>query len=125
MTIYQHWMDMKQIESEARQKRLELERQIVENLSIPETLEGTETKEYDGYKIKITGRITRRVDAEKARQIAVDQGLDDQLNRLFRWKAEINAKNWKASDPAVTGPFSDAIESKPGKPAISITKVEE
>ncbi|MFA5703764.1 MAG: hypothetical protein WC982_09655 [Advenella sp.] len=124
-SLYQEWINAKSTENDARKRRTEIERQIVAAHGFDETKEGTTTKEDNGYKIKITGRITRKVDADKAREIAIEKGLDDQLSRLFRWKAEIDAKAWKSTDPALTGPFVAAIESKPGKPAVTITKIEQ
>jgi hypothetical protein len=120
MTIYQQWLDAKVREADATAKRREIEDQMVAQFKVPSTLDKTANFEADGFKIKIEGRINRRVNAEKLQEIAVEHGLMAHLECLFRWKPEINAAIWKSTDPAITTPLLDAITSTPGRPSFTI-----
>ena len=120
--LCQAWLDAKAAEAEAIQARREAEDRLLSLLGIPESLDGTENTEAPGYKIKVIGRMTKKVDADKLQEIAAEHGLEDHLQNLFRWKAEINKKAWESADGVITGPLSDAITTKPGRASVTITK---
>ncbi len=122
MTIYQQWLDAKAREAEATAERRELEDKMVAQFNVPSTLDKTANFEADGYKVKVEGRINRRINSEKLQEIAVEHGLMAHLECLFRWKPEINAAVWKSTDPAITTPLLDAITSTPGRPSFTIVK---
>ena len=122
MSIYQRWMEAKQIEASAIEERRSLEDQMIMEASIPSDFNGTKNFIALGYKIKVEGRINRKIDAEKLQDIANESGLTEHLSSLFRWKPEINTKVWNAADEAVTRPLLDAITSTPGRPTFTITK---
>jgi hypothetical protein len=122
MNIYQQWQDAKAREAEATAERREIEDQMVAQFNVPSTLDKTANFEADGYKIKIEGRINRKINSEKLQEIAVEHGLMAHLECLFRWKPEINAAIWKSTDPAITTPLLDAITSTPGRPSFTIIK---
>ena len=123
--IYQQWLEAKAAESAARASRLEIEKQICEAHEFDQTYEGVATHEVEDYTVKITGRITRKVDVTQVREIATECGLTGQLENLFRWKCEIDARNWKSAGADTTDVFLPAIESKPGKPAVTVVPKEE
>lgn len=116
------WMQAKQAEAMAIETRRKIEDQVVSLIGLPETFEGTENAEAEGYKIKIVGRMTRKVDADKVQEIAAEHGLTEHLSALFRWKPEMNVSIWKATDSSITEPLLDAITTSPGRPSFSITK---
>jgi len=122
MTIYQKWLTAKAKEAEATAERRELEDKMVAQFSVPSNLDKTANFEAEGYKVKIEGRINRRINSEKLQEIAVEHGLMAHLECLFRWKPEINAAIWKSTDPAITTPLLDAITSTPGRPSFTIVK---
>jgi hypothetical protein len=122
--MFQEWIDAKHAEAEAIRVRREIEDALTAKYSISEDLEGTESREEDGYKIKIVGRINRKVDSELLQSLAREAGLSDHLSRLFRWKPEINANAWKATNEEITNPLLGAITSAPGRPSFTITKEE-
>lgn len=115
------WLDAKAAETVAQARRREIEDQMKSLIGIPESLEGTETAKPDGYVVKVTGRINRKVNADKLQEIATECGLSDHLSTLFRWKPEINMSIWKETDRAITTPLLGAITSEPGRPSFSIT----
>lgn len=96
-------------------------RQLV---SIADTFDGTKTLDCEGLTIKITGRIDRKVDAEKVQELAAEFGLTDHLSSLFRWKPEVNLSAWKAASESITKPLAAAITAKPGRASFTITKKE-
>ena len=122
LNIYQEWLTAKAEEAEATSKRRMLEDKMVAQFNVPSTLDKTANFEADGYKIKIEGRINRRINSDKLQEIAVEHGLMAHLECLFRWKPEINAAIWKSTDPSITTPLLDAITSTPGRPSFTIIK---
>ena len=116
-------MQAKQAEAMAVETRRKIEDQVVSMIGLPETFEGTENAEAaGGYRIKIVGRMTRKVDADKVQEIAAEHGLTEHLSALFRWKPEMNVSIWKSTDSSITEPLLDAITTSPGRPSFSITK---
>ena len=122
MTIYQQWLTAKAEEAEATSKRRMLEDKMVAHFNVPSNLDKTANFEADGYKVKVEGRINRKINSEKLQEIAVEHGLMAHLECLFRWKPEINAAVWKSTDPSITTPLLDAITSTPGRPSFTIIK---
>jgi hypothetical protein len=121
-TLYQRWLDAKKLETAAVADRRALEDQMAEDFGLPKDLDGTVNHQVDGYKIKMEGRINKKIDADKLQMLAAEAGLSEHLSSLFRWKPEINAKAWSAAAEAVTQPLLGAITSTPGRPTFSITK---
>jgi hypothetical protein len=121
-TLYQRWLDAKKLEAAAVAERRQLEDQMAEEFGLPKDLDGTVNHQVDGYKIKMEGRINKKIDADKLQMLAAEAGLSEHLSNLFRWKPEINVKVWNAAAEAVTGPLLGAITSTPGRPTFSITK---
>jgi hypothetical protein len=121
-TLYQQWLDAKKMETAAVKDRRELEDSMVKEFALPKDLEGTVNHEVGGYKIKMEGRINKKVDSDKLQMLAAEAGLSEHLSSLFRWKPEINVKAWDAAADAVTRPLLDAITSTPGRPTFTITK---
>ncbi len=120
-SIYQQWLNAKAIETAAIKTRRDLEDAMVKSLGIAENLDGTVNVDADSYKVKIEGRINRKINADKLQELAAENGLIDHLASLFRWKPEINAAAWKATKPEITAPLLDAITATPGRPSFTIT----
>ena len=116
------WLRAKEIERQSIEERRKIEDKLMSLIGIPETLDGTETAETGTYKIKIVGRMNRKVDADKLNELAIENGLEAHLQNLFRWKPEINMKAWVAADNSITSPLLDAITTTPGRASFTITK---
>ena len=116
------WLEAKEAERVAIEKRRDLEDAMRKAASIRDDVEGTETLALEGFKVKVVGRIDRKVDADKVQELAAEFGLTDHLSTLFRWKPEINMAIWKSTDEAITKPLAAAITAKPGRPSFSIVK---
>jgi len=124
MSLYQQWLDAKQMEAHAVQTRREVEDKLVKFFGIPEDLDGTKNIDADAFKIKIEGRINRKVNADRLQELAAEHGLTEHLSSLFRWKPEISMTAWKAANKAITTPLLDAITATPGRPSFTITAKE-
>ena len=120
-TLSAEWLGFKSAEEKATTERRKIEDQMVKLLAIPPDFESTETAEPDGFVVKVSGRIDRKVDGEKVQELAAEFGLTEHLAKLFRWKPEINMAIWKAADEAITRPLAAAITAKPGRPSFKIT----
>ena len=124
ISIYQQWLNAKAIETAAIKTRRDLEDAMVKIFNIGENLDGTVNMDWETYKIKVEGRINRKINADKLQELAAENGLTEHLASLFRWKPEINATAWKAAKPEITTPLLDAITATPGRPTFTITKKE-
>ena len=122
MSIYQDWIDAKEAERAAIERRREIEDRLVAEFEIPETLDGTRNIDADGYKVKIVGRMNRKIDADALQEVALESGLSEYLSTLFRWKPDIIAAAWKAADASITDIFLSAITTEPGRPSFTIEK---
>lgn len=116
------WVEAKAAEAAATKRRREIEDKLVKQLQIPENLEGSKNIEAESFKIKVEGRINRKVNADKLQELAAEHGLTGHLSSLFRWKPEINMTLWKAADASITAPLLNAITTTPGRPSFTITK---
>jgi hypothetical protein len=122
MSLYQQWIDAKEAEKAAIDLRRALEDELVVELGISKTLDGTQNIDADGYKVKVIGRLDRKVNSDKLQDLAAEHGLTQHLSSLFRWKPEVNASAWKSADPLITAPLQDAITTTNGRPSFTITK---
>jgi hypothetical protein len=119
------WQVAKLEEQEAQARRRKYEDALLQELSVDATQEGVTNWTVSQYQVKVTGRLNRKIDADKLQEVAAENGLQDHLSTLFRWKPEINMALWKAADSSITDPLLDAITTTPGRPSFSITTVEE
>lgn len=120
--LSERWLRAKEIERVAIEERRKIEDKLLSLIGVPETLDGTETANTGVHKIKIVGRMNRKVDADKLHELAIENGLEAHLHNLFRWKPEINMKAWTAADQSITNPLLDAITTTPGRASFSISK---
>jgi hypothetical protein len=123
MNLYQQWLEAKENERLAVERRREIEDQLALDLKINPNQDKSQTFDADGYRVKITTRLTRKIDADRLQEIAAENGLTAHLSNLFRWKPEIVAAAWKAAADNITRPLLGAIETKPGRPSFNIEEV--
>lgn len=121
--LCQLWIEAKEDEKTAIEHRRAYEDKLLSLIGVAENFEGTENAEAPGgYKIKITGRMNRKVDSDKLQELAAENGLTEHLSTLFRWKPDIDAKAWKAADESITRPLMGAITTTPSRASFVITK---
>lgn len=117
------WIEAKAAERKAVERRRVIEDHLASLLGVAETLEGTQTTVTDGgHRIKLVGRMSRKVDRHTASDVAAEYGLEAHMDKLFRWKPEINVSAWKAAPESVTKPFLKSITTTPSRVSFSIEK---
>lgn len=122
MTLHLRWIEAKEAERAAVEKRRLIEDELVSSLKVDANHEGVTSATIEGYQVKVTCRIDRKVDADMVQELAAENGLSEHLASLFRWKPELNMSAWKAADESITRPLAGAITAKPGRPSFTITK---
>lgn len=123
--LARQWRYAKEREQDFQSERRRIEDQLREILEMPHDLEGVTTIEVsEDITIKVTGRIDRKVDADKIQEVAAAAGLTELLSTLFRWKPEINLRKWRDTDPAITDALAEAITAKPGRPSFNVNLTE-
>lgn len=123
MTLYEEWLSAKAEEDAARQRRIDLESDIVAEHGCKD--EGSATHHADGYKITITGRMNRTLDRAAWESIAPD--IPENL-RPVEYKPSLDVKGLRylqQNEPALYAKAAEAITAKPGKAAVKIEKEEE
>ena len=68
--LAESWLEAKRDEAKAISRRRDLEDQLRFLIGIPDSHEGTTTVKPDGFVIKVTGRINRKVNADKLQELA-------------------------------------------------------
>ena len=121
MSIYEEWIEAKEDERAATAHRRILEDRMIKSLDVGDQLEGVKNFEIDDFKIKITGRMNRKVNGDLLQEIALEAGLQDHLSSLFNWRPTINMRLWKSADSAITKPLMGAITTTAGRPSFSIS----
>lgn len=117
--------EAKQQEAAARERRMELEAQLAEAIGVPDDWEGSKTRQAEGYKVVCTRKMNHRIDADKLKQIAMDNFLGMVVEQCFRWKPEIIKREWDAESEEHKRLFAPAITTTPGKVSFSVEKIEE
>ncbi len=126
MNLYQKWIDAKAAEGAAMAKRREVEDMLTDTLNIDASSDGSQTIKEGGYKATITTRINRTVDSVKVQEVAAENGIPfSVLQRVFRWKADIDKREFRNEKDEVKALLSQAITAKPGRPSYKIEKIEE
>jgi len=123
--LLKEWRKAKLNEQAAQQVRRNIEDRLIELYMVDDTKDGSKTYKPEGYKVKVTTRLSRRVDSDALIDLASQAGIgQEHLQALFRWKPEINLREWQNAAPEITGPLAPAITTKPGRPSFSIEKVQ-
>jgi hypothetical protein len=114
------WLEAKDFELQAKNRRLDMESRLLKILEIKE--DETYRTDHGDYRLEIVAKKTRKINTERAERLAAENGLQDQLFRLFRWKAELNSVNWKSASDEVREIFRDAVIEENAKHSFIIKK---
>lgn len=121
--IINQWLEAKEAEAQAVANRRAIEDQLSEAFAVSESDEGIKTVAVDGYKVKITSRIDRKVDADKLAKLAANTSIPAPVwQGLVRWKAEVNTKSYKDLPEETKAILADAFTLKAGRPSYQITQ---
>ena len=122
MDMIETWIEAKKTEAEAIVSRRVAEDAMIKHYKVKDGFEGTQSQTEDGFKVKITGRLNRKVNADLLQEIAADNGLTEHLSTLFSWKPSLNMAAWKNSSEEITKPLLGAITTTLGRPTFKIEK---
>ena len=124
MSLVTDWLEAKETERKAIEARRFAEDAMVAEYRLNPQDDGTHTFEEGIYKVKISVRHTKKVDAELLQELAQEHGFEDILPHAFRWKPEIVACVWDKLEPEVRNILNDAITTTVSRPSFSIDKKE-
>jgi hypothetical protein len=115
------WLAAKKMEKEAIENRRAIEDKIIALNNFNIDMDHTETVKRGCYTIQMAGRLNRKVDGAKLQQIAQENKISNEiLQELFRWKPEINMKEWKNAPTVIINALSAAVTTSSGRPSVSI-----
>lgn len=118
--LAQKWLEAKEAEQGWADQRSAIEAEILE--LAPSKDDGTITTKTGAFKVKTTGRIYRKVDAEAWE--AVKGEIPEELHAVVEYKPKVSTKGFKwiaeHHPDLLAGPLAKAITSTPGKTGISI-----
>jgi len=121
--LCQEWLDAKMHERAVTARRREVEDQLITALRINDKSEGTKRIESSGYNIAVEFKVNRKVDGKKLIEVAAANGIgNDILQQIFRWKPEINMRDWKSADRSIILALSNAVTTSEARPSVTITK---
>lgn len=120
--LAQAWLDAKEEEESAVAKR----RQIGELLAaaLPGPDEGTTSEKMADFKVAVTRKVTRSVDADALGKAW--EFVSDNVRNTFKWKAEVNLKHLRAMQELGAADLSEVskfITTKPAAASVSVERV--
>ena len=107
-------------------QKKEAEKWLMETVGFDPNKEGT--THYGDEDNFVTFEVSRtyKVDTDKLQELVEQNQISEQTaERTFRWKAEVNATEWKNLDEEVRKTLAQAVTSKVGSPSIKINIVKE
>lgn len=116
------WLQAKEAERLAVESRRKAEDDFLNSVKLNINQDKIENITDGVHKIKITTRLTRKVDSDLVQEIAQEYGLTEYLHTLFRWKPEIDLKAWRSIDESTQNKLAPAITVSAGRPSFTITK---
>ena len=120
--LFQQWLDAKEVERAAVEKRRSIEDRLSELLASEMSADGQKTIKAEGFAVKVTSRITYKVNGEALQEIASKKGIPlPMLQQAFKWKCEVIGKGWNELEEGIQSALSDAVTTEKGRPSYQIT----
>ena len=110
---------MKDFEAQAKERRIEIEHQIIQLVGVEE--EGTTNVETEAFKFKTVGKLTRSLD-DKAIQSDWDK-LPNEIKQCVNFKASLNTTKLRALETMrddLVPLMAQYMTTKPAKPSVSV-----
>lgn len=124
--LLQQWLDAKEVERAAVEKRRSIEDRLSELLASEMPADGQKTIKADGFAVKVTSRIAYKVNGEELQELASKKGIPlPLLQQAFRWKCEVIGKGWNDLDKSIQAALSDAVTAEKGRPSYQIVLTKE
>ncbi|MEG1836586.1 MAG: hypothetical protein RR203_02365 [Synergistaceae bacterium] len=114
----------KMAEDEAKKKRIALEEELATAIELPNDFEGSRTREVENFKVCVKRSMNIKIDVVKLHEIEERISKED-MDKAFRWKAELNKKPFEALPESTRTVLAEAITKTPGKVSITVEKKSE
>lgn len=111
---------LKKQEDELKKKRFKAEEWLFNALKINKEQKGNQSFENETYKVSFKKNYDIKVDTEKLDKIVADHPEIDKT-KLFRFKAEVVAKEYSAATEEIRTALVPCLTTKFNKPTIEIT----
>jgi hypothetical protein len=121
-TLCAAWRLAKSREEEAKEARLAVEQQMIDYTEFNK-IEGTETIKSGDYRVKLTAKLTRKLDEDA--YMAVMPSIPENM-RPVRYKPELIEKGVKwlmSNEPDTWALIAPCITTKPAKVAVEVAYV--
>ena len=112
----------KELEASAREKRVQIEQQLIEAIGAKE--EGATTQTGNYFKVTTTGKLTRKLDVQAFNRIAAQLGEHAPVKTTVSLDVR-KLKKLAVDEPALFSVMLDVIETKPAKTAVTVVEVSE
>ena len=120
--LAQAWLDAKAAEVAARKTRIEIEQQIIEATGVK--AEGSLTHEIGGYKVTVTGKLTRTIDSAEWGAMQGIWPLSVPCPVKTTYTPDIrNIRALMECDPEAWKFASKAFITKPAKTTINVKEI--
>ena len=110
----------KELEASAREKRVQIEQQLIEAIGAKE--EGATTQSGNYFKVTTTGKLTRKLDVQAFNRIAAQLGEHAPVKTTVSLDVR-KLKKLAVDEPALFSMMLDVIETKPAKTAVTVVEV--
>ena len=111
----------KKLEASAREKRVQIEEQLIELMGVRE--EGATTNEGNFFKVTTTGKLTRKLDVKAFNQIAGQLGEHAPVKTTVSLDVR-KCKTLAVEEPALYQLMCETcIETKPAKTSVAVVEV--
>lgn len=114
------WFTAKHLEQAAMNERRDIEDKMMALMRI-NIEDGVVNRDANGIKIKVTMRQNVTVDGNALTLIYKDNRIpQNEIDKLFRWKPQLNLREWKAASDEIKAIVAGAITTQPGRPTFTI-----
>ena len=110
----------KELEASAREKRVQIEQQLIEAIGAKE--EGATTQTGNYFKVTTTGKLTRKLDVQAFNRIAAQLGEHAPVKTTVSLDVR-KLKKLAVDEPGLFSMMLDVIETKPAKTAVTVVEV--
>jgi hypothetical protein len=111
----------KRAEDEAVQARRDIDAQLAELLKDAQKPEGAISQKVDGYKLTVTYKLDRKVDAEELTKSWDKLPIDVQT--AFKWKPELSVSEFRKLEDKAANSAARFFTTKEASPSIKIEAV--
>ena len=109
----------KKLEASAREKRVQIEQQLIEAIGAKE--EGATTQAGNFFKVTTTGKLTRKLDVKAFNQIAAQLGEHAPVKTIGSLDVR-KLKKLAVDEPVMFNMMLYVIETKPSKTAVTVVE---